>query len=323
MKVNKVRNSIFLIITALIWGIAFVAQSEGGKAVGPYTFNCIRSFIGGAVLLPVIFLLGKMDNKERSENNEHSHNLDIEDRRGNHKKLITGGILCGLMLFLASTSQQLGMYYGVSAGKAGFLTACYILIVPIIGIFLKKKCGVNVWIGVFLALMGLYMLCMDGRLSIKFCDILVLQCAFLFSIHILIVDRFSPFVNGVKMSCIQFFVCGTLGIIPMFVVDMKHSLDGIRQLLPLLTSSEAWIPILYAGVLSCGVGYTLQILGQKGLNPTIASLLMSLESVFSVLAGWIILGETMKGKEILGCVFIFIAIILAQLPQKTKIVKKM
>lgn len=317
MKVNKTRNSILLIITALIWGTAFVAQSKGGKAVGPYTFNCIRSLIGGMVLLPVIFILDKMKvNMADKSKFKDTSKLQDKNKSLDRRTLITGGVLCGIMLFLASTMQQLGMYYGTTAGKAGFLTACYILIVPVLGMFFKKKCGVNIWVGVAITLAGLYLLCMKGSFNLKFCDGLVMIGAFLFAIHIMVIDHFSPLTDGVRMSCIQFIVCGILGIIPMFIIDMGYSMKGINEWIPLMNSMEAWGTILYGGVLSCGVGYTLQIIGQKGLNPTIASLLMSLESVFSVIAGCLILGERMSGKEITGCILIFLAIIMAQIPVK-------
>lgn len=303
MNSKKLTHSLLLLLTALIWGIAFVAQSAGGDAIGPYSFNCIRSIIGGLILIPVIKILDKTAFYDRKP-------VTKKDK----KLLLTGGIACGVALCIASNVQQLGLYFGASAGKAGFLTACYILLVPILGLFLKKKCGWNVWVGVVITLAGLYLLCMNGSLSFQFADILLLICALVFSIHILVIDHFSPLVDGVRMSCIQFFVCGLLSAIPMFFVDMKHSIAGITEWLPGFASFDAWIPILYAGLLSCGVAYTLQIIGQEGLNPTVASLLMSLESVFSVLAGWLILGETMGTREIAGCVLIFIAIVLAQIP---------
>lgn len=307
---KQVRNSILLLLTAFIWGVAFVAQSEGGDAVGPYTFNCIRSIIGGCVLIPVIFIIKKITTR----GNENK-SINIENKPKENKKiLIIGGILCGSALFMGSTLQQLGLYYGTTAGKAGFLTACYILLVPILGLFLKKKCGFNIWIGVFLSLIGLYLLCIDESFSLAFGDILVLCSAMAFSMHILLVDYFSPKVNGVKMSCIQFFTCGLIGVVPTVFVEMGTSTADISSWIAALGSLSAWIPILYAGVLSCGVAYTLQIIGQDGLNPTIASLLMSLESVFAVLAGWILLGQNMSIKEVSGCVLIFAAIILAQLP---------
>ena len=306
MKQN-VRNSCLLVLTALIWGIAFVAQTTGGDTVGAFSFNCIRSLIGGIVLIPVIHVLDtKTDKKPKTA--------------AEKKTLLTGGIACGCVMFIASSFQQLGINLGTEAGKAGFLTACYILLVPILGLFLKKKCGWNIWIGVVLTLAGLYLLCMNGTtgFSLRFSDGLVIICAVCFSLHILLVDHFSPLVDGVRLSSIQFIISGLIGLIPTFFVDMHHSLSGFYAWLPALQSWNAWIPILYAGVMSCGVAYTLQIISQNGLNPTIASLLMSLESVFSVLAGWIILGQKLTPREILGCVIIFAAIVLAQLPVNSR-----
>lgn len=300
------RNSFLLILTALIWGIAFVAQSEGGDAVGPYTFNCIRSLLGSAILVPVIALLDKLGLTSRKP-----------ATAAQKKTLLLGGVSCGIILCIASNLQQLGLYFGSSAGKAGFLTACYILLVPILGIFLKKKCGWNIWLGVALTLVGLYLLCMSGSFALQLSDVLLLLCALCFAFHILVIDHFSPLVDGVRMSCIQFLVAGLLSAIPMFFIDMGHSAAGIAAWAPALLSADAWLPILYAGILSCGAGYTLQIIGQQGVNPTVASLLMSLESVFSVIAGWVILGEKMGARELSGCVLIFCAVILAQIPIKT------
>lgn len=299
---KEFRNSLLLILTALIWGTAFVAQREGGAEVGPYTFNCIRSLIGAVVLLPVIKLLEKRTSGETSPN--------TADR----KTLWVGGISCGVVLFVASTFQQLGMYYGTTAGKAGFLTACYILIVPLLGLFLGKKCHWNVWFSVLIALCGLYFLCLTNGFTLQLSDGLVLLCAVSFAVHILVIDHFSPLVDGVRLSCIQFFVCGVLGLVPMIGLDMRHSAAGAGLWIASLGSWDVWLPILYAGVLSCGVGYTLQVVGQDGINPTIASLLMSLESVFSVLAGMILLHETMSGRELLGCVLVFAAVLFAQIP---------
>lgn len=298
---KEFRNSLILVLTALIWGIAFVAQREGGDQIGPYTFNCIRSLIGAVVLLPVIRLLGNRAAGQKPQTAADSRQLWI------------GGAACGVILFVASTFQQLGMYYGTTAGKAGFLTACYILIVPLLGLFIGKKCRWNIWISVFVAVIGLYFLCLNDEFTIRLSDVLVLLCAFAFSIHILVIDYFSPRVDGVRMSCIQFFVCGILGIIPSICLDMQHSMAQVMLLLKTLGTWDAWIPILYAGVFSCGVAYTLQIVGQEGVNPTVASLLLSMESVFSVLAGMIILHETMNGREILGCVLVFAAVLFAQL----------
>lgn len=292
-----------LVLTALIWGSAFVAQRKGGDVVGPFTFNGIRSFIGSAVLVPVILVLNRVKPSEK-----------IPKTRAEKTVLWVGGACCGTILFLASSAQQLGMYMGTSAGKAGFLTACYILLVPIISLFLKKKCGWNIWVGMGITVIGLYLLCMTDSLRFQASDLMVLLCALLFAVHILVIDYFSPLVDGVRLSCIQFLVCGILSMIPMFFVEMQHSLSGIVVWTQNLQSLDAWIPILYAGILSCGVGYTLQIIGQNGLNPTLASMLMSLESVFSVLAGWLILQEKMELRQLGGCALIFAAILLAQMP---------
>lgn len=289
----KLKNGILLFLTALIWGIAFVAQSVGMDYVQPFTFNAVRSLIGGAVLIPCIFVMDRLKLSDRQEKQE------------NPRILLIGGICCGIALCVASNLQQIGIQY-TSVGKAGFITALYIVIVPIFSIFLRRKAGIKVWISVFMAVVGLYLLCMTEQLSLGKGDFLVLLCAVVFAIHILVIDYFSPKVDGVKMSCIQFFVCGILSAVCMFVTEQPQ----ISSIL------AAWQPVLYAGVLSCGVAYTLQIIGQKGVNPTIASLILSLESVVSVLSGWLILKQQLSSRELMGCLLMFIAIILAQLPDK-------
>lgn len=297
----EVRNSFLLLLTALVWGVAFVAQRQGGAEAGPYTFNCVRSFLGGLVLLPVIPFLDKITGNSK------------KGREQDRKALLTGGVLCGIVLFVSSTFQQMGLYYGTTAGKAGFLTACYILLVPVLGVLFGRKCRWNVWVGVLVAVVGLYFLCLTNGFSLQLSDGLVLLCAVCFSVHIMVVDHFSPLVDGVRMSCIQFFTCGILGLVPMFCVDAMGFPNGIAGWIQIFGRVDVWIPILYAGVMSCGVGYTLQIVGQNGINPAIASLLMSLESVFSVLAGMALLHETMSGREVLGCVLVFAAVIFAQI----------
>lgn len=291
-----VRNSLLLLLTATIWGIAFVTQSVSMDYIGGFTFNSIRSLIGSLTLLPVILLLSKPKSAEEKNRPQTSSNQKI---------LITGGICCGIILCLASNFQQFGIKY-TTVGKAGFITACYIVIVPIIGLFLGKKCSKFIWAAVAMALIGLYLLCITDGFSIGKGDLLVLVCAFLFSIHILVIDHFSPKADGVKLSCIQFLTCGILSAIPALILEHPQ----VSSIL------AAWQPILYAGVMSCGVAYTLQVIGQKNMNPTVASLILSMESCISVLAGWIILGQQLSAKEILGCVIMFAAIILAQLPQK-------
>lgn len=290
------KNSLMLLLAATIWGVAFVAQSIGMEYVGAFTFNSVRSLIGAAVLLPVIWLF----NRNRSDSVQTA-----EEKKASSKILITGGICCGILLCLATNFQQFGIKY-TTVGKAGFITACYIVIVPILGIFLKKKCSPFIWAAVLLALCGLYLLCIKDGFSIGKGDILVLICAFLFSLHILTIDYFSPKTDGVKLSCIQFLVSGILSGIPALILE-DPSLSSILT---------AWLPILYAGALSSGVAYTLQIIGQKDMNPTVASLILSLESCISVLAGWLILGQKLSSRELFGCLIMFGAIILAQLPQK-------
>lgn len=293
---TKVRNSCLLFLTACIWGSSFVAQSVGMDYIGPYTFNCLRFLIGSLVLLPVIFFSRhrKKDQKDRSK-----------DRTLQKKEMLCGGIVCGVVLCIASTLQQIGIIY-TTAGKAGFLTAMYIVLVPVLGLFLKRKAGLQLWISVGLALIGLYLLCMKGAFSLNGGDVLLILCAVGFSVHIMVVDYFSPKLDGMILSCIQFLVAGLISGIGML---LSEQFDWHMILL-------AAKPILYSGVLSCGVGYTLQVIAQKGLNPTVASLLMSLESVVSVIAGFLVLHEVLSGRELLGCVFMFAAVILAQIPVK-------
>lgn len=292
----KLKNSLLLLLTATIWGVAFVAQSVGMEHVGPFTFVCARSVIGGLALLPVIAVLRQTGTSPKQTR---------EERQKARRVLLLGGVCCGAVLCFASVFQQVGILY-TTVGKAGFLTACYILIVPLIGLLFGRRCGAKVWCGVGLALVGLYLLCIKDGFSINLGDGLVLICALLFSLHILVIDHFSPKVDGVKMSCIQFFVCAGFAAVGMFVFEQP----SWEQLL------AAWAPVLYAGLLSSGVGYTLQIVGQKGMNPAVASLIMSLESVISVLAGWLILGQTLTVRELSGCVLMFAAIVLAQLPER-------
>ena len=311
---EKVKRLTLLFIAAVIWGVAFVAQSKGMDYVGGFTFNCLRCLLGGVVLIPVIFIVnnlgkGKMGKystiKDRVEKDKVEKNRMGDGKEGDRGTLIKGGVCCGVLLCVASNLQQFGIKY-TTVGKAGFITAMYIVIVPILGVFVKKRVGKFVWMGVALAVAGLYLLCIDERFYIGKGDLLVLGCAAVFSLHILCVDYFSPLVDGVKLSCIQFFTCGILSGIPMLIFE-EVSFEAIV---------DCGVPILYAGVMSCGVAYTLQIIGQKNVNPTVASMVLSLEAVVSVLAGWIILGQSMTGKEIFGCVVMFAAIILAQVPEK-------
>lgn len=303
----KTKNAILLILTAFIWGTAFVAQSVGMDYLGPFTFNGVRSLIGGAALLPCIWFLGVLNGKDTAGKDADGKPDEKASVPSGRKELVLGGIACGVLLFGASSLQQLGIQY-TTAGKAGFITACYIVIVPVLGVFLGKRIGWKVWLAVATALVGLYFLCITEKFTIGKGDVLIFVCAIVFSLHILVIDYFSPKVDGVKMSCIQFFVCGLASMPFMFAMETPEIGAMIA----------GWMPLLYAGVLSCGVAYTLQIIGQKNVNPAVASLILSLESCFSVLAGWAVLGERLSVRESAGCVLMFAAIILAQLPEKEK-----
>ena len=318
MKKTEWKSPALLFLTAVVWGVAFGAQSVGMDYVGPFTFNCIRCLIGAVVLVPCIWFLDGWKQRQGGAScgreSAGAQNSASCSRRsagaqdgasdGSHA-LLAGGICCGLALFVASNLQQIGIQY-TTVGKAGFITALYIVMVPVFGIFLKKRAGIRVWVSVALAVAGLYLLCITDRLALGKGDILVLLCAVVFAVHILVVDHFSAKTDGVRMSCIQFLVCGLLSGVCMLLTEHPE----MRLIL------QAWQPILYAGIFSCGVGYTLQIVGQKGTDPTVASLILTLESVVSVLAGWLLLGQRLSVRELGGCALMFAAILLAQLPER-------
>ena len=295
-----------LLLTAFIWGVAFVAQSVGMEYIGPFTFNCVRSIIGGLVLIPLILFLRKGKKDKVVDGAGGTDRSAIERAKYTYRKnTILGGICCGFFLAVASSFQQFGIMY-TTVGKAGFITALYIVIVPMLGIFMKKKVAPIVWVSCVIAIIGFYMLSISGQVSISKGDILVLICAVLFSLHILVIDHFSPRGDSVAISCIQFFTSGIICGIGMFLFENPQIADILA----------AYVPILYAGVMSCGAAYTLQIVGQKNMDPTVASLILSLESVFSALAGWLLLGQGLSTKELIGCGMVFAAVLLAQLPQK-------
>ena len=311
VKTHKLRNTFFLFLTAMIWGAAFVAQSVSMDYIGPFTFICLRSVIGGLFLIPVIIVLDGIRKKSQNEsadvvNSENILHIETEEKQRlswKNKQLIEGGIVCGIFLFFANCFQQTGIQY-TTVGKAGFITTFYILIVPLIGLFFKKYCGILTWIGVVVALAGLYFLCITQKLTIQRGDALILCCSVLYAGQILPIDHYNPFVDGVKMSCIQFLTGGILGAVFMLLFENP----SIAMIL------SAAGPILYTGIMSTGVGYTLQIVGQKGLNPTVAALILSLESVFSALSGYLFLHQVLTTRELIGCALMFIAIVLAQLP---------
>lgn len=304
---TKNLNPFLLLLAAIIWGTAFVAQKEGMNYIGPFTYNGIRSLVGGVVLLPVIPLLDKL----------RSRNGTFE--KGKRKDILLGGICCGVVLFIASSFQQMGIALqdeATNVGKAGFITACYCAIVPVMGLFMKKKSPKLVWLGVAVAVAGFFFLClMDGLmegvgLGLNISDLLVLVCAVFFAGHILVIDHFVALADGVRLSCIQFFVAGILSLVVMLFTETP-TLSGIL---------DCAFSILYAGVMSSGVAYTLQIVGQKGVNPAVASLILSLESVFAVLAGWLLMpGSSLSGWEIFGCVLVFAAVVMVNLAPQDKV----
>ena len=300
MNRQKLKGNLLLLLTSVVWGISFIAQSKGVELISPALFNGIRSMLGATILLPVIFFL----NFRKKE----------EEVKKNNKTLFIGGLICGTLLYIATALQTTGMVY-TSPGKSGFITALYMVIVPIIGLFSGKKTRGVLWIGVLIALMGLYMMCITSAQRINIGDVLTLACAFIFAFHILAIDYFSPKVDGIKLAALQFFVCGAINLIYVFIfedVELKPILD-------------CWIAIGYSGIFSCGVAYTLQIVGQKYTDPTSASILMSLESVFATLTtvilvacGWNLTGGQLTLREIAGCILMLLAIILVQLPEKKK-----
>lgn len=294
MKYKTFGANLILILAAFIWGSAFVAQNSVGDILGTFSINFSRNIVGGAVLIPIYFFFSRNEEKKTFE------------YKSKMKNTFFGGVFCGLALFAASAFQQMGINLGKDEGKAGFITVMYVVIVPLIGLLFKKRVGFLTWIAVALAPVGLYFLCMEKGFSLASADILLLICALIFSVHIMTIDHFSPKADGVLMSCIQFFVAGALSFVCMLIFEGKY----------ITAIPSAWIEILYLGIMSSGVAYTLQIIGQKNTNPTVASILLSLESVFAMICGSIFSGTIPEQRKIVGAVIIFVAVILAQLPTK-------
>lgn len=292
---EQFRYSLVMALASLIWGTAFVAQRMGADVLDAYSFNSVRSFIGAFALLPAILTLGRKSAKEQI-----SAPSGIKD-------MFLGGALCGLILTVSTLFQQVGLE-GTSAGKAGFITALYILIVPLLGLFVGRKVGALVWIAVAMALVGMFQLCIKAGFTIEHGDLCVLCCAFTFSFHILLVDHFAQKVDGMVLSMLQFFFCGFFSLVPFL-----WKAAPIPEFSAVL---QCWAPILYTAIFSSAIAYTLQIVSQKHLNPTVASLVMSLESVFAALSGWIILHEKLTPKELFGCVLVFLATIVSQIPTR-------
>lgn len=316
---KKLKGDLMLVLTAMVWGGSFVAQKSGMELIGPFAFNGIRTIIGGIVLIPLIMVLDRMKSKKQAsapavKADAADSALSEADKKNDQKLLITGSICCGLALLVAGMLQQIGMMY-TTAGKAGFITALYVVLVPIFGRILGKKIRPLIWLCVLASAFGLYLLCMPasgGFGHINKGDLIVLACALCFAVHILLIDYFSPKVDGVRLSCLQFFIAGILCVILMFPLDpvLGYDIPSLSQLL------DAWIPIVYAGALSCSAGYTMQIVAQADTDPAVASMILCLESVFAVIAGMLILGESLSLREAAGCIIMFAAILAAQLPAK-------
>lgn len=302
MKNNRIIGILILLFTSIIWGLAFVAQDQVADSIEPFTLNCIRCLIGALVLLPVLLIKNKIQNRPV-----------LEKDKSKRKKLIIASVLCGVSLCIGMSFQQFGiaLYPNDAAvsGRSGFITALYVVLVPILSLLLKKKLGINTIISVVLATIGLYLLCFSKGLDhVYLGDIIVLISALGFALQILFVDKYVGEIEGVKLSLLQFIVCGILSGILMFIFE-KPSINKIIEVI---------LPILYLGGISSGIGYTLQIIGQKfSNNPTLDSIIMSLESVFAVLGGAIILNEHLTNNELIGCIIMFIAIIISQLPKLT------
>ena len=305
MKHNQIRQVVFPILAALIWGTAFVAQGVCADTIGTFTFNAVRYFIAVLALLVLIAVLHAV-HKDRPQPTE-------AEKRAGRRQLWLGGFCCGTALAIASNFQQAGISAGTDAGKAGFLTALYVVLVPVFGLFFRRRVSLPVWIAVALSVVSLYLLCIKGSFSLSPGDLLILICAVCFAVHILVIDHFTAYCDGVKLSCLQFLFAGVISTVCMFLFE-EVDFAAIWSCI---------LPLLYVGIFSCGVGYTLQILAQKGSNPTVVTILLSLESVFAVIAGAIILHQQMSLREYIGCALMFIAVVLAQVHFPAKKAKQL
>lgn len=300
MKYNQMRQVVFPILAAFIWGTAFVAQDLCADSIGAFAFNATRYFIAVLALLVVILISDKLKKNKPT--------LTAQEKKAANKQLWLGGLCCGAALAIASNFQQAGLVAGTDAGKAGFITALYVVLVPVFGLFFKRKVSLPTWIAVVLSVVALYLLCIKGDFSLAPGDLLILVCAVCFAVHILVIDHFTAYCDGVKLSCLQFLFAGIISTICMFIFE---DVDFAAIL-------SCALPLLYVGIFSCGVGYTLQILAQKDSNPTVVTILLSLESVFAVIAGAIILKQQMTVREYIGCAIMFAAVVLAQIQFPTK-----
>lgn len=300
MNKRAAKSNFSLLLAAAIWGLAFVAQSDAMEHIGPFAFTVLRYFLGSVALIPVCTFTLSAYKKQNG----------ADKTKAVMKKSVIAGAVCGVVLFAASVSQQIGLKY-TAAGKAGFITALYIILVPVFSrIIFRSKTSVNTWVSVFLAAIGLYLLCVREGFSVETGDMWVILCAFLFTVQILIIDRFSAGTDSVLFSMTEFFTVAVIAVPFTLVLEPSTNISNI---------TGAWVSIAYTGILSSSVAYTLQIVGQKNAeNPTVAALLMSMESVFAALSGWLILHETLSSKELCGVVLMAAAIVLSQLPTERK-----
>ncbi|WP_308498752.1 DMT family transporter [uncultured Anaerobiospirillum sp.] len=315
----QLRQSFFLFLTATIWGSGFVAQSIGMDHVTPFTYTFFRTFIGAVVLLPIVFWIKSRSAKQEQSSalDADSSNVDVQkahesvtSQNYQRKDLIMGSLVCGAFLVGGESFQQYGLVT-TDAGKAGFITSMYIVFVPIVGLFLGKKINISIVIGVLLSLIGLYLLCVKQDLTFEKGDLLILMCAFVFTFHILAIDHYVHKCDGVYLSCGQFFFASLIALILMLIVDYD-----------VFAWEDVWaasLALLWSGVMSNGVAYTLQVVGQRGMHPTIATIILSLESVMAVIFGVLILNESLTLKEGIGCILILVAVIVAQVNLKTLI----
>lgn len=292
MSRKTISTVIYPLLAALIWGTAFVSQRISAGHIGAFAFNGARSIVAAVVLAGLIALRRGKPEAPRPT--------------GGRKKLLVGGCLCGFLLATASNLQQLGLVE-TSAGKAGFITSLYIVLVPMLGLLVGKRISLRLWASVAMAVAGLYLLCVRGSIALSTGDLLILLCAVTFAVHILVIDRYVQWVDPMELSCMQFLVAGIISWSISFAVEQTT-----WQQLQICLGQ-----ILYVGIFSSGVAYTLQIMAQKAGEPVTVTLLLSLESVFSVLAGAVFLRELLSGRELIGCVVMLCAVLLSQLPEGT------
>ena len=308
---SKLKNDLLLLLTAFIWGSAFIAQSTGADLVGPFTFNAFRYALGVIALAPVIIW---MDKTKKAKGDTDISNTQVPKERGffktgERKTLIVGGIITGIILFASSGIQQYAIAY-TTAAKSGFITTLYVIIVPFMGLFLRKKIRPIIWPCAAIAIFGLYLLAIQpGTFTFGKGEFYTFICAIGFSCHIMVIDYFSPKVDGVRFSQLQFLTTSILSFIVMFLTEDVVISDLI----------SAGSSLIYAGIFSSAIAYTLQIVAQKNAEPAVASLILSLESVFAAICGVFFLHEYLSGRELMGCILVFIATIIAQLPSKEEL----